>query len=561
MNVIILAAGMGNRLGDATRALPKTLVKVHGKPLLHYVMQFLNHPSVEKIFVIGGYQFDQVQDYLQKNHPNVVCIENPDFTRGSILTIRTALPYLTTDTLIMNTDHIYPRQMIKKLLPQCRDITAICDTDRTLVEDDMKVLKDRTGRVADIDKKLTRYDAGYIGMTYCAAEKIPEYKAAVEAALETRGDTVAVEAALRWMAQNGKPIRVADVSGFGWLEVDTQADRSAAEAKLRLSGIKKKFKIASFGVGLTFLAMLVYKVGFTTIMGQIADLGWMALPVFLVGVLWNILYTIAWQVFLKGHGGSISFLDLFRIKLAGEAINTVTPANFLGGDPVRIYLLKKYYRWTAGAASVVVDRTLHAMASVLAIILGTSMAFWRLDTIPENIKIGLPIILAVFIIFVAFIFLHQRQGFFSFLMDAARRLRIKRDFSRDTIMRCQEMDKDISQFYLKNAEGFWMAFLLHFAGRVLGIVEIYLIAIVAYPNFTFMEAWILGAVAPIINTIFTFIPGAIGVLEGASAGALMIMGIPGSVGITIQLVRRVRQAIWIALGFGALNVQERKQLL
>lgn len=561
MNVIILAAGMGNRLGDATRALPKTLVKVHGKPLLHYVMQFLNHPSVEKIFVIGGYQFDQVRDYLQKNHPNVVSIENPDYARGSILTIRTALPYLTTDTLIMNTDHIYPKQLMKKLLPLCRDITAVCDTDRTLVEDDMKVRTNGKGGVVDIDKRLTRYDAGYIGMTYCAAEKIPEYKTAVEAAIETRGDKVAVESALRWMASNGKSVRVADVSGFGWLEVDTQADRSAAEAKLRFSSIKKKLRVASLGVGLTFLALLVTKVGVGTILNQIADLGWMTLPIFMVGVLWNLLYTLAWQVFLKGYGGSISFWDLFRIKLAGEAINTVTPANFLGGDPVRIFLLKKYYRWTSGAASVVVDRTLHAMASTLAIIIGTSMAFWRLDTIPNNIKVGLPIIIFFFVIFVAFIFLHQRQGFFSFLMEAAKRLHIKRNYSPDTIKRCQEMDKDISRFYLKNSEGFWMAFLLHFSGRVLGIVEIYLVAINAYPNFTFMEAWILGAVAPIINTIFTFIPGAIGVLEGASAGALMIMGIPPSVGITIQLVRRVRQAIWIALGFGALNVQERKQLL
>ncbi len=561
MNVIILAAGMGNRLGDATRALPKTLVRVHGKPLLHYVMQFLDHPSVEKIFVNGCYQFDQVRDYLQKNHPNVVCIENPEYARGSILTIRTALPYLTTDTLIMNTDHIYPRQLMKKLLPLCRDITVVCDTDRALTEDDMKVRRDGQGRVTDIDKKLTRYDAGYIGMTYCTADKIPDYKKAVEASLDACGDKVAVEVALRWMAQNGQPINIADVSGFGWLEVDTQADRSSAEAKLRFSSIKKKLKGASLGVGLAFLALLIYKVGINTILGQITDLGWMALPVFLVGILWNLLYTVAWQVFLKGHGGHISFWALLRIKLAGEAINTVTPANFLGGDPVRIYLLKKYYRWTAGAASVVVDRTLHAMASTLAIIIGTSMAFWRLDTIPQNIKVGLPIVVFAFVIFVAFVFLHQRQGFFSFLMDAARRLRLKREFSRDTLRRCTEMDEDISRFYLRNPGGFWTAFLLHFSGRVLGVVEIYLIAVVAYPNFTFMEAWILGAVAPIINTLFTFIPGAIGVLEGASAGALMIMGIPGSVGITIQLVRRIRQATWIGLGFGALNVQERKQLL
>jgi choline kinase len=233
MNVIVLAAGMGNRLGDATRNLPKALVTVAGKPLLHYVMDFLKHPAVQEITVIGGYQFDQVQAYLKKNYPKVKCVQNPDYMRGSILTIRTALPFLTTHTLIMNTDHIYPKRLMNKLLSQCRGITAVCDTDRNLVEDDMKVLRNPQGLVTDIDKRLTQCDAGYIGMTFCALDQIPTYKAAVQTALDTRGDEVAVEAALRWLAQNGKPIHVADVSGMGWLEVDTAEDRAAAEEKLK----------------------------------------------------------------------------------------------------------------------------------------------------------------------------------------------------------------------------------------------------------------------------------------------------------------------------------------
>lgn len=322
----------------------------------------------------------------------------------------------------------------------------------------------------------------------------------------------------------------------------------------------KKIKYISLAFGLAFLLALIHKMGWGTILSQIRDLGWMGLVIFLIGAAWNLIYTLAWEIFLWGHGGHISFWALLRIKLAGEAVNTVTPANFLGGDPVRIYLLKKYYRWTAGAASVVVDRTLHAMATVLTVILGTSLAFWKLDSIPNNIKVGLPIVLSVFIAFVTFVFLHQRRGFFTFWMDTAKRLGIKREFSRDTIRRFEELDTDISEFYLENSNGFWAAFSLHLLGRILGIIEIYVIAAVVYPSFSFFDAWILGAVAPIINVMFTFIPGAVGVLEGASVGALIIMGIPGSIGITIQIVRRIRQWIWIALGFAALSVQERKQL-
>lgn len=233
MNVIILAAGMGNRLGDATRALPKALVEVEGRPLLDYVMNFLDHPAVGRITVVGGYQFARIRDFLKAHYPKVAVIENPQYMRGSILTIEAGARDMHGDTLIMNTDHIYPRRLLDKLIPQCREITAVCDSDRGLVEDDMKVQRNSSGNVADIDKRLLLWDAGYIGMTFCAAAKIGDYRAAIAGALKTRGDEVAVEASLRLMAQQGKAVHVADVSGIGWLEVDTPADSKAAEEILR----------------------------------------------------------------------------------------------------------------------------------------------------------------------------------------------------------------------------------------------------------------------------------------------------------------------------------------
>lgn len=324
----------------------------------------------------------------------------------------------------------------------------------------------------------------------------------------------------------------------------------------------KKLKYAFLVLGVIFLFILVKKIGVETLWQYLKSVGWKTcLQVFIISLTWNILYTVAWQLFLKSHGGHISFFALLRIKMAGEAVNTITPANFLGGDPVRIYLLKKYYRWSAGAASVVVDRTLHAMATILIVILGSSLAFWKLDSIPQNIKVGLPIILSVFIVFVAFIFLHQRRGFFTFLMDCVKRLGIKREFSSDTIRRFEELDTDISEFYLQNTRGFWAAFGLHIVGRTLGIVEIFAIGYAASSQFRFFDAWILGALAPLINAIFTFIPGAMGVMEGAYAATLYFLGLPSSIGIVIQIIRRIRAAVWITLGLGALTMQERKQLL
>lgn len=231
MNIIILAAGMGNRLGELTRELPKALVPVNGTPLLSYVFQFLDHPAVQDITVVGGYQFEKVKAFL-KGKP-VQLLENPHYAKGSILSIATALPTLNTHTLVMNVDHIYPKRMMNKMLNQFKGISAVCDTDRSLVEDDMKVMRRDNGTVEDIDKRLAHWNAGYIGMTFIAKSHIPIYKKAHQDALTKFGDTVALESVLRYLATTNAEVNTTDVSGIHWLEVDNDTDRQLAETILK----------------------------------------------------------------------------------------------------------------------------------------------------------------------------------------------------------------------------------------------------------------------------------------------------------------------------------------
>lgn len=46
MQVLILAAGMGTRLGNMTKEIPKCLVKVNGKPFIQYVLDVLLSPEI-----------------------------------------------------------------------------------------------------------------------------------------------------------------------------------------------------------------------------------------------------------------------------------------------------------------------------------------------------------------------------------------------------------------------------------------------------------------------------------------------------------------------------------
>ena len=61
MVVVLLAAGLGSRLGPLTRALPKALIQVAGRPLLLHALAFAERLRPSRIIVVGGFCFPLVR--------------------------------------------------------------------------------------------------------------------------------------------------------------------------------------------------------------------------------------------------------------------------------------------------------------------------------------------------------------------------------------------------------------------------------------------------------------------------------------------------------------------
>ncbi len=328
--------------------------------------------------------------------------------------------------------------------------------------------------------------------------------------------------------------------------------------------MKKKLSFMLRGVSLVIgailLVFIVRKIGVDTIVANIRTIGWRFIPILTIGLCWYMLYTEAWMQFLHRLRDGIRFWELFRIKIAGEAVNTLTPANFIGGDPMRIYLLRKNFPVSEGAASVVVDRTLHSAAILIVVILGISVAFLTFDELSANITYGVPIALVVSAAFLTFILIHQRRGLFGLLLNACRRIGIKREFSEKTVKRFTELDTHIVDFYNESHRGFLIALACHIVGRLLGVIEIYAVGRICSDDFTLFAALMLTALAPVINAVFTFVPGAIGVMEGAYSGTLYLLHLDPSIGITIQIAKRMRAAFWIMLGLLFLGAHDRKRV-
>src|SRR4030095_12682672 len=313
-------------------------------------------------------------------------------------------------------------------------------------------------------------------------------------------------------------------------------------------------------MGFVFLGWLIYRLGASTIWSYLQLMGWNWFSLLLPSFFFFVLATRAWNTFLKGNGIRIPFFHLMMSKVAGEGVNSVNPLSWGAGDPVRIYLIKNWVPVSQGTASVVVDRTLHAMSEVLFMIIGllTALHYFDLTPILKYSFYGS----VIFIIWMTYYwYRRQHEGVFAFLVDALTRLKIKKHWSKETMEKVAEIDGLITEYYTRNKVGFLISFCLHFTARLLGILEIYLISYFLGGPLDALSSYLLISVTAILNLIFVFVPGTIGVLEGAYAGIFHLLHQDPALGTSIQILRRIRITAWCALGFFYIYYLDRKMRL
>ena len=75
MKAIIIAAGIGSRLGDLTKDLPKPLIDVNGKSIIERQINSYRKHGINEIIIITGYQNQKF------NLKNVKYVYNPDYAQ------------------------------------------------------------------------------------------------------------------------------------------------------------------------------------------------------------------------------------------------------------------------------------------------------------------------------------------------------------------------------------------------------------------------------------------------------------------------------------------------
>ncbi|RXQ89012.1 aminotransferase class I/II-fold pyridoxal phosphate-dependent enzyme [Ancylomarina salipaludis] len=122
MQAIILAAGLGKRLGNLTQNNTKCMVKIHGKTLIERSLDNLSAAGVSKVVLVIGYEGQKVVDLLGNTYAGMelVYVENPIYNKtNNIYSLYLAKDYLTAgDTILLESDLIYDAEILNKLIAE-----------------------------------------------------------------------------------------------------------------------------------------------------------------------------------------------------------------------------------------------------------------------------------------------------------------------------------------------------------------------------------------------------------------------------------------------------------
>ncbi len=65
MKVIILAGGLGTRISEYTKTIPKPMIKVNGKPIIYRIMNHFSKFGFNDFYIALGYKGDVLKKYFR----------------------------------------------------------------------------------------------------------------------------------------------------------------------------------------------------------------------------------------------------------------------------------------------------------------------------------------------------------------------------------------------------------------------------------------------------------------------------------------------------------------
>ncbi len=243
MQAIIYAAGEGMRLKSAIGDRPKILLEFARKSLLERHVQRLHEVGIGHLTIVAGYQHQLIEQLLPPWRRlyglEIQQLINPDYTEGSILSLRTSIPVLQSlggnePVLLMDGDVLYPTEILRRLVDSPHRTALLIDRNYSTADDDPVLVPIANGRPFDFVKKWQGEAAQVgesIGFFKVSPEVLPDLISLTQNMSAGKGRSTSYDNVLRKLVQAGR-FGHEDVTGLPWTEIDFPEDVEHANVEV-----------------------------------------------------------------------------------------------------------------------------------------------------------------------------------------------------------------------------------------------------------------------------------------------------------------------------------------
>ena len=326
--------------------------------------------------------------------------------------------------------------------------------------------------------------------------------------------------------------------------------------RIQLGSSKRRFllNLITGLIGIGLLGFLVWKVGVSEILSYVQRIGWLAPLLLLPSVVIALCDAKGWACALPSTI-ALPHIPLWRwslARLAGEAVNNLTPTATLGGEPVKVYMLRAHgLPADAGLASVVVAKTALTVSQIVFILLGLPFFLRRLGWMQQGWWVLGPLLLLAYG-FTLLLIRWQRRGLMGATVRLLRRLLPRWRRLVQWEERAREIDAHLLHFYDGNTRGFVASTCYHFGGWICGALELLFFLYAMGVNAAPTDALIIETMIQPLTVAALVIPGALGVQEVGGVFLCRLLGIDEGAGLTLMALRRARETVHNGIGLAAL---------
>lgn len=315
----------------------------------------------------------------------------------------------------------------------------------------------------------------------------------------------------------------------------------------RLTG--RRIEIACLAAGLALLIATVWHVGLESLVQDLGVIGWGLLAILVVESANVVFNTWGWGLAFPAGERAVSGRRLLAARLAGDGVNYLTPSATVGGELLRIRLLGPRMPLGLRWASVSVAKLGQTVAQAIFIFLGLAVTlprFTGLSPWAAWLGGGGAAVLAS----LALLWL-LRRGLWASLERAAGRVGLRGHIPATWDGPGRDLDAALRRLGGWRLSGSLTCFVL---GWAVGAAEIYVILAWLGGPADWQTAVAVETGSVLIDGILFFVPGKIGTQEGGKVALFLALGLPPARGLTVGVVRRIRELCYAGLGLVALGL-------